>query len=66
MVEGDAGIAHLVSSSDVDALLDGLLSENDVLKRSAQALLEEWLKRAIDVDVKGYADGSPANSLRPH
>jgi hypothetical protein len=66
MVEGDAGIAHIVSSSDVDALLDGLLSENDVLKRSALELLQQWLKRAIDADVKRYADGSPANSLRSH
>jgi hypothetical protein len=65
-VEGDVGIAHIVSSSDVDALLDGLLSEDEGRERSALELLKEWLKRAIDGDVKKYAADSPANSLRPH
>jgi hypothetical protein len=64
-VEGDAGIAHLVSSSDVDAVMDNLLSENEDRKHSAQESLEEWLRRAIDTDLKRFADGG-ASSHRPH
>jgi hypothetical protein len=66
MVEGDAGIAHVVSSLDVDAVLDALSSENEGRKRSAQESLEEWLRRAIDTDLKSYAKGLPSNPLRPH
>lgn len=62
MVEGDAGIAQIVSSSDVDALLDGLLSDDEGRKRSARGLLEQWLRLAIDGDVKGYADGARRNA----
>ncbi|HEY1580462.1 MAG TPA: hypothetical protein VGF82_25655 [Terracidiphilus sp.] len=65
MVEGDAGIAHIVSSSDVDAVLDDLLSDNEGGKRSAQESLEEWLRRAIDTDLKTFANGG-VNSHRPH
>lgn len=61
MVEGDAGIAHIVSSSDVNALLDDLISKDEARKRSAQALLEEWLKRAIDEDLTRFAQGSRVN-----
>lgn len=65
MTEGDAGIAHLVSSADVDAALDDLLSDNEGRKHSAQELLEEWLRRAIDTDLKRFAAGD-ANSHWPH
>lgn len=52
MAEGDAGIAHIVSSSDVNAVLDDLTSKDEARKYSAQELLEEWIKRAIDEDLK--------------
>jgi hypothetical protein len=61
MTEGDAGIAHIASSSDVDAVLDDLLSDNEGRERSAQESLEEWLRRAIDADLKRFAKGSHAN-----
>jgi hypothetical protein len=60
MVEGDAGIAHIVASSDVNALLDDLTSKDEARKRSAQTLLEDWLKRAIDADLKRFAKSSHA------
>lgn len=61
MVEGDAGIVHVVSFSDVNALLDNLASEDEPRRNSARALLEDWLKRAIDEDLKSFAKGSHAN-----
>lgn len=61
MGEGDAGIAHIVSSSDVNALLDDLTSGDEARKRSARALLEDWLKQAIDADLKRFTKGSHAN-----
>jgi hypothetical protein len=64
-VEGDAGIAHIVSSSDVDAVLDDLLSENEDRKRSAQESLEAWVMRGIDTDLETFAEGG-VNSHRPH
>lgn len=63
-VEGDAGIAHIVSSSDVDAVLDGLLSDDEGRKRSALGLLEQWLQRAIDEDLKRFAQDSRAHRHR--
>lgn len=66
MVEDDAGIAHIVSFSDVDAVLDGLPSEDEGRKRNAHESLEKWLKLAIDADLKSYAKGLPSNALRPH
>jgi hypothetical protein len=65
MVEGDAGIAHIVSSSDGDAVLDDLLSENEDRKRSAQESLEAWVMRGIDTDLETFAEGG-VNSHRPH
>jgi hypothetical protein len=61
MVEGDAGIAHIVSSSDVNALLDDLTSKDEARRSSARALLEDWLKRTIDAGLKRFAKGSRAN-----
>jgi hypothetical protein len=61
MVEGDAGIAHIVSSSDVNTVLDDLTSKDEARRSSARALLENWLKRAIDADLQRFAKGSHAN-----
>jgi hypothetical protein len=60
-VEGEAGIEHSVASSEVNAVVDALLSGDETRKRDAQELLEEWLKLAIDADLKRYADASRAN-----
>lgn len=53
--EGEAGIARIVSSSDVEAILDGLSSGDQSTRRSATERLEEWLKKAVETDLKRYA-----------
>lgn len=52
------GIQRLVSEADIDALLDRFSSTPDERSR-AQGILEEWLKEAIDADLK------PLNRSRP-
>lgn len=54
-IVGDAGIQHAVLESDIDTLLDRFSSTLDERTR-AQAILEEWLKEAIDVDLRYEAE----------
>ena len=58
IVEGESGIRHAVTERDIDALLDTFSSTPDERTR-AQAILEEWLKEAIDADLKPPIRGKP-------
>jgi hypothetical protein len=44
----------------VNAALDGLSSKDEGRRHSAQHLFEEWLKLAIDTDLRRYAAASHA------